>query len=134
MKASSARVLALILFGACAFGQAAEQTKAEPAAPTSFTSLKAAVSFISSCLDQNDFAKLADACTNKVLRPDESLLKRLKAKHEEKPLPELYAGMEFPTVGRVLELGGHDKELGFIHILFEKEGDKWFLESIVLCR
>lgn len=100
--------------------------------PPSFGSLREAVSFISDCLDREDYDKLLDTCTNQRFRPNSGVLDYLKAKHREQAFGQRYAGREFPAGPDRFELGGYRSELGGVGIKFVKVKGKWHLESIVV--
>ncbi len=103
-------------------------------APPSFTNLQQAVQFISSSLTTTNFVAIRNACVSPKGKPKDHILLSLKQKHKETPLPELYAKISFPTNSPRFKLGGHMKELGSIHIDFQKEKDVWSLTSIWMCR
>ncbi len=95
------------------------------------TALAKAVGFIVTCLDKKDYKTLSAACTH---APNEHILKQLRTVHGKTPLPKLYANRSFPTRGMTFKLGGHDKELGHIHIDFTKKDGAWRLKTIFGCR
>jgi len=97
-----------------------------------FSHLAEAVNFLAEVVSQQDYETLALACHEKL--PKEWVLKRLGETHEATPLPELYAGWEFPADSRRFKLGGHAKELGHIHIDFVKANAEWDIQSIWMCR
>lgn len=103
-------------------------------APPSFTNLQQAVQFISASLTTTNFVAIRHACVSPKGKPKDHILLSLKQKHKETPLPELYAKTSFPTNSPRFKLGGHMKELGSIHIDFQKEKDLWRLTSIWMCR
>jgi len=100
-------------------------------APKTFKDLSAAVGFITTCLDKNDYKTLTVACSH---APREHVLKQLGVIHRKQPLPKLYAKRSFPEKGEIFKLGGHAKELGHIHIDFTKQHGAWRLKAIWLCR
>jgi len=61
-------------------------------------------------------------------------LKVLREKHQERSLLERYRGRRFPWLRRRLELGGHAKELGHLHIDFARTSDGWVLDNVFMCR
>lgn len=63
-----------------------------------------------------------------------AVLKKLKDATRDQPLARIFADLEFPEVGDSYKLGGHDKELGHIHIDFEKHRGMWELSKIWECR
>lgn len=129
MKKLMYLLLALTSLG----GQTVEAVTAKTNAP-GFVNLPAAVAFIASCLETQDFAKLTQACLSDAQPPAKHVLTQLKQKHEEQPLPKRYAAKAFPAKGTAFKLGGHDSELGNIHVDFSKQGDRWYLEHIWMCR
>jgi hypothetical protein len=97
-----------------------------------FANLAAAVEFLAEVVSQEDYDALAGACREPL--PPEWVLARLRQRHEATPLPELYAGWEFPRDAREFKLGGHAKELGFIHIDFVKSRAGWEIQKVWMCR
>lgn len=100
---------------------------------SAFSTLQEAVIFIVACLEKDDYKNLADACES-TDKPNEQLLKTLKEIHAQTPLPTLYAGKDFPKNETTFKLGGHMKELGFIHIDFIKKDNAWHLARIWMCK
>ena len=99
-----------------------------------FTNLQHAVDFIASSLESTNFAGIATACQSSERKPNNSLLVSLQRTNQLKPLRQLYAGKSFPTNAVTFKLGGHDKELGFIHIDFILTNEVWKLQAIWQCR
>ena len=97
-----------------------------------FSKLATAVKFLAKVISEKDYETLALACREKL--PHGWVLERLEEKHEATPLPELYVGWEFPKTSREFKLGGHAKELGYIHIDFVKSRAGWELKKIWMCR
>jgi hypothetical protein len=97
-----------------------------------FSKLAAAVKFLAKVISAKDYETLARACREKL--PQDWVLERLEDQHNATPLPQLYAGWEFPTDSRAFKLGGHAKELGFIHIDFVKSRTGWEFKKIWMCR
>jgi len=97
-----------------------------------FSKLAEAVRFLAAVLAQSDYDALARACHGEL--PQKSVLERLRQRHQQTPLPELYAGREFPQDGPSFKLGGHGRELGHIHIDFVKSAAGWQLQRIWMCR
>lgn len=97
-----------------------------------FTDLQEAVRFIADTLDSNDHDALTAASREPL--PAEWVLQRLRERHAATPLPQLYAGRRFPLLGRAFKLGGHDRELGHLHIDFARVESGWALERIWMCR
>lgn len=105
-----------------------------------FKSLERALSFIESHLDNDNAAELFDAClesrASEFLRP--LIFERLREIHTEIGLRTLYLDcsppLSFPADAETFKLGGHDRELGHIHIDFKKVKSKWQLEAIWMCR
>jgi hypothetical protein len=87
-----------------------------------------AVSFLANALKQKQFAAVTEA--TKLKEVDAFYLEQLA----EYDLPTLYAGRSFPGEGDEFKLGGHDKELGHIHIDFVRNGDGWEINNIWMCR
>ena len=107
-----------------------------------FHSLSEAVDFICSQIEAGDPALLTAAMAGK--HPDDafdyirfferSVYPLLAARHREGCLRALYTGREFPTDQACFKLGGHDSELGYIHIDFVRQPDGWALQRIWLCQ
>lgn len=112
-----------------------------------FDSLESAVSFISTRLEANDFDALLRQCEPE---PDDPravelglptirerglmVLAELKRRHASRDLRSLYAGRKFPDGDTAFKLGGHDAELGHIHIDFARSVQGWRLRQIWMCR
>jgi hypothetical protein len=97
-----------------------------------FANLADAVQFLAEVLANNDYEILALVCREKLPQP--WVLERLRERHESTPLPELYSGWEFPQNAKEFTLGGHDMELGHIHIDFVKSKKGWTIKEIWMCR
>jgi len=97
-----------------------------------FNDPQEAVWFLAAALDNDDLDGLAAASRQPL--PAEWELKRLRERHAATPLPQLYAGREFPQHGNAFKLGGHDRELGHIHVDFVRAESGWELERIWMCR
>jgi hypothetical protein len=97
-----------------------------------FANLAEAVHFLAEVVSQHDYDTLALASHEKL--PQEWVLERLREQHESTPLPELYDGWEFPSDARTFKLGGHAKELGYIHIDFVKSKKGWEIQKVWMCR
>ncbi len=97
-----------------------------------FSNLAEAVKFLAQVVSLKDYEALAQACHEKL--PQEWVLERLQDLQESTPLPELYAGWEFPRDARQFKLGGHGKELGHIHIDFVKSKAGWEIQKVWMCR
>ena len=106
---------------------------ADATGPTgkTFKDLSAAVGFMATCLDKNDYKTLSAACAE---APKEHILKQLGTVHRKQPLTKLYAKRSFPAKGEAFKLGGHAKELGHIHVDFTKQDGAWRLKTIFMCR
>ena len=97
-----------------------------------FSDLSSAVVFIADALDRDDRASLAEACQAPL--PADWVIERLRERHGQTPLPQLYQGKEFPEDTHRFKLGGHDKELGHIHIDFVKSTSGWEISRIWMCK
>lgn len=97
-----------------------------------FANLSQAVEFLSNALTSDDYDTLSLACQEGA--PDVWVLQRLAEINQDTPLTQLYAGREFPTQEQQFKLGGHDKELGHIHIDFARTLSGWELQEIWMCR
>jgi hypothetical protein len=120
--------MALVFFivGKCSLATVGEE------APVKFTALGEAVSFIAACLDSDDYNKLRSACLREKAFADAFSV--LQYKHRKSPLTTLYSGREFPPKGVSFTLGGHDRELGRVHIDFVKRDGSWYIDAIRVCR
>lgn len=98
----------------------------------SFTNLEDAIDEISTAIENDTLTTLSSFCIEEL--PKEWILERLKEKHTTASLRQLYAQIEFPKNEHEFKLGGHDKELGHIHIDFVKNDGSWFLNKIWMCR
>lgn len=100
-----------------------------------FTILADAVYFITKHVREDDYEGLFRICLD---RSDKAFftycMELLKEIDEKTPFPTLYEGFSFPADADRFKLGGHDSELGHIHVDFAKKDDKWFLERIWLCK
>ncbi len=45
-----------------------------------------------------------------------------------------YQDSAFPETGDTFKLGGHDKELGHMHLDFSRRGKNWVIEGVWQCR
>jgi len=98
-----------------------------------FSNLHQAVCFIAATVASGDNGSLAEACREAL--PPDWILARLREQNTATPLVGLYAGLEFPQGAHDFKLGGHDRELGHIHIDFVRSGDGcWMIQRIWMCR
>src|SRR5438552_2940174 len=97
-----------------------------------FSNLTDAIRFLAGAVENGDHGALAKACRESL--PPDWVMGRLREKHAATPLIKLYAGWRFPKSGREFKLGGHDKELGHIHIDFVRSGSRWEIQRIWMCR
>jgi hypothetical protein len=106
----------------------------------SFRSLDEALAFIEKRLEDDELDGLFGAC-----REDREsdymrglILEHPRQINAEVGLRALYLDcsrpMAFPQDAEAFKLGGHNKELGHIHIDFRKVGARWQLEAIWKCR
>ena len=114
----------------------------------SFNSFDEIVSFIAEALERQDLDAVADACrpeTNDrepqqcsgVLSPRDyrlSALRALSRKLAGSQFRDLYRGVSFPIGARAFMIGGHDKELGHVHIHFERDDCGWQITRLFQCR
>jgi len=109
-----------------------------------FQSLAEAVDFISDCTESDSAITLfnqtveAERQTEKYIeRPDhfaQWVFPQLRRQYQIMDFRDRYRGRSFPVNAQRLKLGGHDKELGHIHIDFIKRGEGWVIERICECR
>ena len=105
-----------------------------------FESLESALSFLEAHLENDNAHELFDACVegraSESLRP--VIFERLKKIQAEIGLRKLYLDRSppcsFPANADSFKLGGHNKELGHIHIDFKKVNSNWQLNAIWMCR
>lgn len=107
--------------------------------PPTFGDLKEAVLFISDCASKQDVSRLSGAVANGygISTPEQRyghLLDQLGRINQGTPLTQIYDGREFPEGADTMTLGGHNKELGHIHILFRKQDEGWVLWDLGMCR
>ncbi len=113
-------------------------------AERSFQTLAAAVDWIAGCIEANAPLELAAAFAytrspQHARQADPQHFAKwvfpvLQARHRATGLRALYAGRSFPQEGRHLTLGGHDAELGHLHIDFSRTREGWVLDEIWMCR
>jgi hypothetical protein len=96
-----------------------------------FETLTDAVHFLAQALNAGDDEALAGASREEL---PAWVLKRLTERPQQTPLPQLYAGREFPDAADEFKLVGHGSELGPIHIDFVRAADGWQLRRIWMCR
>ena len=109
-----------------------------------FHDLSEGVAFIAECLESGSIAELHSdlelAEERLARRPDDLdyfsrfVFAQLCDIHRRTDLRELYRDRAFPEDSEHFKLGGHMKELGCIHIDFEKGHHGWALRDIWLCR
>lgn len=102
----------------------------------SFATLPEFVIWLDGRLEADDYAGIVAAQTD-TMSPKESSLgyaKALDERTKEGSLAKLYEGRQFPNDKDTLKLGGHDQELGHIHIDLVRAGDTWKLARIWVCR
>jgi hypothetical protein len=110
-----------------------------------FTKLEQAIAFLTRAVEANAFEDIADACEH----VDEPALasglpstrdyrlhaaKELGRQHTMHSLPVLYAGKDFPAGKTEMRLGGHARELGHLHVVFESGQRGWQLKTLFMCR
>lgn len=99
-----------------------------------FSTLSEAISFLGKSLDSMDSGPVQKACVNQRRKWEDNTWKVLLSVHNKTPLNQLYASREFPEGLDAFVLGGHESELGHVHIDFVKKGKWWYLDSIWMCR
>ncbi len=101
----------------------------------SFTNLQHAVDFIATSLESTNDTVIASACLDiKHQRSFEGALYVLRFINKSKPLRDMYADKSFPADKTSFTLGGHNKELGHVHICFIQTNGVWKLENIFECK
>lgn len=103
-----------------------------------FQTLQEALEFLVECLEAEDFERVGAECPKlaEVGASDYGYhaLKALREKHLETSLLGRYRGQRFPRLHKTLKLGGHDAELGHLHIDFTRTSAGWVFEHIWICR
>lgn len=102
-----------------------------------FQTLPQAVGFIAELIERNSASELMAQFTRKPDHSDsftEGIFPQLQSLHQAIDLRARYKGKHFPTNETRFELGGHLKELGCIHIDFQKTERGWVLDEIWQCR
>ena len=109
-----------------------------------FHSLESAIAFVSECVETDAAVALfnqtmsAKSQEKKFFKePDyfvEATFPLLKKQFQVMDFRIRYKGHSFPENGKTFKLGGHDKELGHMHIDFLKIGDDWVIDKIWQCR
>jgi len=100
-----------------------------------FPSLKTALIWLDLQLDAEDFESIRSTLRNpRPLDSQSGILRSLISARGSTPLAILFKDRSFPADKDRFKLGGHDKELGHIHIDFIKVDGLWFLDSIWMCR
>ena len=113
----------------------------------SFVKLSDAVSFLVDHLDRKDFTTIAAQCANLVYdegivtagaaHPQEAriaAIQELARRHARLSLRWRYLLRRFPSGAQEFELGGHNKELGHVHVNFVRAGASWQIKEIWICR
>ena len=96
-----------------------------------FTTVQDAVARLDSLLTAKNF-KAVKKLLRESDRNTDGYIARL---HDYLPLAPKYAGRSFPVDSSEETLGGHESELGHIHIVFFKEGAAtWAIRTIFMCR
>jgi hypothetical protein len=99
-----------------------------------FDSVEKALTFVTSCLENDKLDELFRACAT----PSDKVVfacdvGRLRAISEKVPLLRLYGNPTFPTKRSTLKIGGHSAQLGHIHIDFIKTDNGWSLQNVASC-
>ncbi|MCA6624241.1 MAG: hypothetical protein IM542_17060 [Pseudanabaena sp. M165S2SP1A06QC] len=109
-----------------------------------FHSLESAIAFISECVETDSTVELfnqtmsSESQEEKFFKEPDYFVKYtfppLKKQFQVMDFRIRYKGHSFPENGKTFKLGGHDKELGHMHIDFLKRGDNWVIQKIWQCR
>ena len=109
-----------------------------------FHTLAAAIAFISECIESNSALALFSQTVSienqeetHFEEPDYSIKYRFPELQRQFQIMDFrirYKDCSFPETGKTFKLGGHDKELGHMHIDFLKRGDDWVIQKIWQCR
>lgn len=131
MNEFARHVLSVIL----AIGLASVTASAD--SPRRFKDLKEATAILDQCLATHSRQQLlktvAQSDGNFAQAPAlfDSLTREWK---RTGPFSVLYSSRKFPVVGSTFKLGGHDSELGHMHIDFKRADGGWVLDDIWICR
>jgi len=110
---------------------------AEPQ-PTTFKTLAAATDLLDRAIKTDDRKLLLGAIPSSsttVFSQQPAVFEQLARERQRTgDLSKLYKDREFPAEEDTFKLGGHDKELGHIHIDFVRDGKTWKLRDIWQCR
>jgi hypothetical protein len=103
-------------------------------AKPSFTDLSDAVAFIVRCIEDNSPGRFSEAFieSESIPRLRANIFDELVKINKRTPLTALYEGKQFPSNDSSFKLGGHDKELGHIHIFFVKTYGVWHLSETLI--
>ena len=112
----------------------------------SFANLSDAVEFLAAKLDSGDVDTIADQCADAVRDPSNmtpreesprsyrlAAIRELQKQHRVRSLRSTYAGREFPSDAGEFKLGGHQSEVGHVHIDFVRNGAVWRIKAIWEC-
>jgi hypothetical protein len=110
-----------------------------------FGTLSEALGFLAAHLEAGEPGAIAAACDpppegasgerlSAWLRHQEWALERLAEAHTQQDLRERYSGREFPARAGEFKLGGHDAELGHLHLDYRCTPEGWVLQKIWICR
>lgn len=101
-----------------------------------FPSLEVALIWMDQTLDAKDDIRLASAILAYQKNPEAGIpyLNQLTNSRGNRRLSTIFKDRSFPKNAETLKLGGHDKELGHVHIDFLKIQNEWVLKDIWSCR
>jgi hypothetical protein len=113
----------------------------------SFKQLSDAIEFLAGHLENGRHEAIADQCRDSLQdseraipglpSPREYRLRAIQAlaqRHAERSLRSLYRWKTFPLLRKEFKLGGHAKELGHIHVDFDRSETGWCLKEVSICR
>jgi hypothetical protein len=122
----------LLILTACMPLRAAEPEQ------TTFKTLAAATRLLDRAVETNNrklLLAIMPSSSTTVLSQQPAVFEQLARERQRTgDLSKLYKDREFPAGKDTFKLGGHDKELGHIHIDFIRDGDSWKLKDIWQCR
>lgn len=106
--------------------------------PTAFKTLATATNLLDRAIEAGDrkllLAAIPSASTT-VFSQQPAVFEQLARERQRTgDLAMLYKDREFPAGKDTFKLGGHDAELGHIHIEFVRDRDAWKLKDIWQCR
>lgn len=96
------------------------------------TDLASLLDALGALLEQDDLEGLRRRCAEGA---EAGAFAWLRERHTAASLRALYAGRRLPGRPGAFKLGGHDRELGHVHVdLASADGERWWLHRVWMCR